>query len=597
MEYPSGGKAVTDRVPQRRERRLAAILSTDAVGYSQRMAVDETTTMETLRAHRSTIGGVVREHRGRVVDAVGDNLLAEFPSAVDAVACALRAQQLLAERNATLPEDHRLPFRIGLHVGDLLVDGEQIFGDGINVAARLEALAEPGGICASQALVEQVRGKIEARFEDVGMRELKHIPTPVHVWRLRAKGAEAVVRTPPSVPGFADRPAIAVLPFENRTGDPDQEFLVDGIAEDVTARLAAFRIFPVIARSSSFTYKGKRIDPRQLCLELGAQYIVEGSVRKAGSRIRLLVELVDGSTGHQIHAERYDRELGDVFALQDEIAESLVGSIEPTLARAEQRRAGSKPTERLDAWECLHRGYAHFHRQTAPDWGEADRLFRRAGELDPGFATAQAMIAFNLWSGVFHSWTEEAERLLPEARRIAQGAVALDGENALAQVALGWSSWYLEGRETALRAFERAVELNPSLVWGHLGMATLMNDDEPEAALATAEKTIRLSPRDPMLATMLHGCALPCFVLGRDEQALEWEQRAAAQPNAGPQIYRLLGAALGHLGRTSEARAALDEAMRRAPGFDLDTLRARNSPRLVERLLEGWKKAGWAPPA
>ncbi len=567
------------------------------MGYSQRMAADEISTTEILRAHRSTLGGAVREHGGRVVDAVGDNLLAEFPSAVDAVACALRAQQLLAERNADLPEDRRLPFRIGLHLGDLLVDGEQIFGDGINVAARLEALAEPDGICASEALVEQVRGKTDARFEDLGVRELKHIPSPVRVWRLRAKGADGLASSSLTVPGFAGRPAIAVLPFENRTGDPEQEYLVDGIAEDVTARLSAFRLFPVIARSSTFTYKGKRIDPRQMSRELGARYIVEGSVRKAGSRIRLLVELVDGSSGHQIHAERYDRELGDVFALQDAIVESLVGSIEPTLARAEQRRAGSKPTERLDAWECLHRGYAHFHRQTAADWGEADRLFRRAAELDPGFTTAQAMLSFNLWSGIFHTWIEKAEELLREARRIALDAVALDGDHALAHVALGWSSWYLDGRETALRCFERAVELNPSLVWGHLGVATLIGEDEPEAALAIAEKTIRLSPRDPMMATMLHGCALPCFLLGRDSEVLAVGQRAVAHPNAGPQIYRLLAAALGHLGRTSEARVAIDEAMRRAPGFDLGTLRARNSPRLVERLLEGWKKAGWTPPA
>ena len=340
------------------QRRLAAILKADAVGYSRRMAEDETAAVEALRSHRRTISGFVRDHRGRVVDEVGDNVLAEFSSAVDVVVCAIDIQVELARLEADLAEEERLRFRIGVHLGDLIVEGERIFGDGINVASRLEALADPGGICASLAVVDQVRGKVDARFEDIGDQHLKNIPVPVRTYRVVpiAESATGTSAGSMTVAGFGGRPAIAVLPFTDRGGDDAHAYLADGIVEDLIARLSAFRLFPVISRSTTFTYKDKRVDARQVSRDLHARYIVEGSVLRSGGRVRVAVQLIDGSLGHQIYSERYERELGDVFALQDEIVMAIVGSIEPALMRAERQRARQKPAVQLDAWECFQRG-------------------------------------------------------------------------------------------------------------------------------------------------------------------------------------------------------------------------------------------------
>lgn len=297
MSIPSGSKP---------RRQLAAILSADAVGYSRRMAADEAATVAAMRSNRETLGGFVREHHGRVVNAVGDNMLAEFASAVDAAACAVAAQRELARRDADVPEDERLRFRIGVHLGDLVIEDDEIFGDGINIAARLEAIAEPGGVAASAAIVDQVRGKIDAAIEDLGERTLKNIPLPVRVYALRPLDAgETAGSAAAAVPGFGGRPAIAVLPFEHRGTDPDQAFLADGIAEDAIARLSAFRLFPVISRSSTFTYKDKRVDARQVSRELGARYVVEGSVQEIGGRVRVAVQLIDGVQGVQVTSERW----------------------------------------------------------------------------------------------------------------------------------------------------------------------------------------------------------------------------------------------------------------------------------------------------
>ena len=577
------------------ERRLAAIISTDVVGYSRHMAEDDKATVKTLQSHRETMRGTIREHHGRVVDAVGDNLLAEFHSAVDAVNCALEIQNVLSERNGLLEKARRMPFRMGIHIGDLLVDGEQIFGDGINIAARLEAMAPPGGICASAAVVEQVRGKTDARFEDLGEHELKNIPAPVRVWRLSLdeQGGQGVAAM--SVAGFAGRPAIAVLPFENRTGDPDQEFLADGIVEDVIAGLSAYCAFPVIARSSTFSYKGKHVDARQSGRELGARYVVGGSVRKAGNRIRVATELVDSKTGRQINAERFERELGDLFELQDDIVSAIICSIEPAVFRAEVRRVSRKPTGSLDAWENLQKGLSMMMIGNSNVSKAAEPYIRRALELDPNFAAACAALCLFLWARVYFTWEIDPEPVLKEARKIGRKAVQLAPDDPRAHLALGWMHWYSGNRTAAKLSFERAIELNPSLADAWWALASILSDERPDEALAFAKKAVRLSPRDQSVTIALHICAVCAFLGEHDEQAVEWERKSVAHP-AGPQSYRLLGAALGHLGKLEEAREAIDEAMRRAPNFTLMTLRAGNSPRLVDRLVEGWRKAGWSPP-
>ncbi len=576
-------------------RRLAAILSADAVGYSRHMAEDDVATVETLRSHRESIGGLVREHHGRVVDAVGDNLLAEFASAVDAVACAVSVQQLLAERNGKLPDERRMPFRIGIHLGDLLVDGDHLYGDGINIAARLEALAEPGGICVSGSVIEQVRGKVHAGFVDLGDQALKNIAAPVRTWRVEASG-DANTTPTLAVPGFGGRPAIAVLPFENRSADPEQEFLVDGIVEDVIARLSAFKSFPVIARSSTFTYKGIRADARQVSRELRARYVVEGSVRRSGSRIRVAVQLIDGPSAHQMHTERYDRELDDVFALQDEIVDALVGAIEPALRNAERERARAQPTENLDAWEALHRGLAHAYEFTDAGLARAAEWFRRAIELDAGLAAAHAGLSMTMWWDTYQGKVDDPDARLAEAMELAEKSVRLAPEDPRSHHTLGHCLAVAGRNELALRAFERAVDLNPSYALGWTSMAMMLAADRPDEALALNAKALRLAPRDPSISGMLHVAGLCHFNAGRYDEAIAPLRDAIGRRHPASAVYRLLGAALGHLERPDKAREALDEGMRLNPSFTVALLRAHNSPRLVERMVAGWRQAGWSPP-
>ncbi len=577
-------------------RQLAAVLSADAVAYSRHMAADEAATVAAMRSHRETLGGFVREHHGRVVNAVGDNLLAEFASAVDAAACAVAAQRELARREAHLPAEARLRFRIGVHLGDLVIEEDEIFGDGINIAARLEALAEPGGVAASAAVVDQVRGKIDAAIEDLGERTLKNIPLPVRVYALRplAEGETAAGSAATAVPGFGGRPAIAVLPFEARGTDPDQALLADGIAEDAIARLSAFRLFPVISRSSTFTYKGKRVDARQVSRELGARYVVEGSVQEIGDRVRVGVQLIDGVQGVQVTSDRWERERGDVLALQDDIVAMIAGALEPALARAERQRAQRKPVPQLDAWESFQRArWLAFGLRSADDVREAVLLYARARELDPSFATAAALEALARFTLITYLWEPDPERAAVEVLRIAEIGLALDEEDPSVQAALGYACGINGDHAREIAAFERAIELNPSLTIAYDGLAGALSTERPDDAIRISEKAIRLSPRDPHMYFLVHRIAVAHLMAGRYAEAIARDEEALRLRADQPQIYRVLAAAYGYLGRSPEARAALDRMRRVAPQFTLEGFRRANSAALVERCLEGWRRAGW----
>jgi adenylate cyclase len=560
-------------------RQLAAILSADAVGYSRHMAEDEVATVQALRSHRQTIGGFVREHRGRVVDAVGDNLLAEFASAVDAVACAIGIQAELEGRSAELPKERRLHFRLGVHIGEILVEGDQIFGDGINVASRLEGLADPGGICASGAIVEQVRGKVEAAFEDLGEHQLKNIPAPVRTYRVlpAATGPGAATPSLMTIAGFGGRPAIAILPFESRGSDPAHEHLADGIVEDLIARLSAFRLFPVISRSSTFTYKGRRLDARQISRELRTRYVVEGSVQRAGERIRVGVQLVDGILGHQIHSERYDRELGDVFALQDEIVMAIVGSIEPALARAERQRARAKPTTQLDAWECFQRGsWFLFGLRSKDDLEEAVRLFRRARDLDPAFSTPVALEAVCHSVSLLYQWFEDPARSRAQALEIAEISVTLGEDDPWAHTALGYACTSSGDLERAVAEFERAIELNPSLTMAYQGIAVALSSHHPDEAIRIMEKAIRLSPRDSQMHLFLHQLAVAHLVAGRYEDALKRELESLK-----------LRARRGARRPRNDAPSGSPLLRREVPACELELPRRSLPRRLATRGLDG----------
>jgi adenylate cyclase len=585
------------------QRRLAAILNADAVGYSRLMARDEQGTLETLKAHLNLMGGLVRQHGGHVVDAVGDNLLAEFPSAVDAVACAVEVQRQLATRNAELPAERRLLFRVGINLGDLIVEGERVVGDGVNVAARIQTLAAPGGISVSETIFQQVEDKLPIELEDLGEQRLKNVPKPVRIFRvglLSALPSGAETADEPAaagsfrVPGFAGRHAIAVLPFENLSGDSEQDYFADGIAEDLITAISTLRLFPVIARNSSFVYKGKAVDVKRVSHELGVRYVVEGSVRKAGSRVRVTAQLIDASRGHHVWADRYDRELHDIFALQDEIIETIIASLGPALSKAEIRRAMRRPPENLDAWDCTQRGLWHIFRYTKQDVVEAQSWLRRAIELQPHSSAAFGLLAISHIFEFIYQWSASPAESGEAALREAERSVALDEEEPAALTALGFACSVTGRYERAIAMLERAIGLNPSsaLACWALGGA-LTPAGRPEEAIPMIEKAIRLSPRDPWMHEFLFNLGGAQYLAGRYEEAAASAKRSLERKSDQPGVYRLLAAACGQLGRRDEARAALEALLRLAPDFSAATLRIFLPPDVVERYLEGLRKAGW----
>src|SRR5438034_3154518 len=380
---------------ERVERRLAAILAADVAGYSRLMGADEEGTLAALKELRRDLADPkIKEHRGRIVKTTGDGLLVEFASVVDAMRCAVEVQHEMAERNAGVPEERRIQFRMGINLGDIIKDGRDIYGDGVNVASRLEALAEPGGICVNRFVRDQVRDKLDFAFEDAGEQRVKNIARPLRVYRVRTGRVvgEAIITAQPPL-ALPDKPSVAVLPFTNMSGDPDQEFVSDGIAEDVITALSRYPSLFVIARNSCFTYKGRAVDVKQVGRELGVRYVLEGSVRKVGNRIRVTAQLIEAENGNHVWAERYDRDLADIFAVQDEISSAVTIGIAPAISDAEQQRAIRKPPESLDAWSAYQRGLWHLSEANQDDNGIAQSFFQRAIDLDPTFAGGYSGLA------------------------------------------------------------------------------------------------------------------------------------------------------------------------------------------------------------
>jgi adenylate cyclase len=580
------------------QRKLAAILSADVVGYSRLMAEDEDTTVRTLSDYREEIGLLVKQHRGRVVDSPGDNLLAEFPTATDAVQCAVEIQGSLAVRNQAVPADRKMEFRLGVHLGEVRVEGERIYGDGVNVAARLEGLAEPGGVCLSEAVHAQVERKLALDYEDLGERALKNIPRPVRAYRVA--GPRESEGTSPgandlTVPGFGGRPTIAVLPFDNLSADPDQEYFADGIVEDLITRLSTLGVFPVIARNSTFTYRGRSVDVKQVSRELGARYVVEGSVRRSGSRVRITAQLIDATSGHHLWAERYDRELCDVFALQDEITEALVASIEPQLRLSERERVARAAPRDLDAWDLFNRGGWHLAQLTRDDNAAARELFRRATQLDRSLPYALAYLAYTHFMDLMYMWTDSHDGSLAEFRRTALDAVEGGPRDYFAYAVLGLAHVMSGEPGRSIAAYERAISLNPSSTRAHalLG-AALAVYGRPEEGIAHLEKALRLSPRDPEIAVTLHSMALAQFAAERYASASEWASRAIEEFSRNPFSHLVRAASLAHLERLDEARGALDQARAIRPDLSQAYLGITfpAASDFLSRLLDGLRRAG-----
>ncbi len=575
------------------QRRLAAILEADVAGYSRLMSDDEAGTRARFNTHlHELIEPTVERRRGRVVKTTGDGLLVEFVSVVDAVQCAVEIQKAMADRNTDEPVKRRMEFRIGVNLGDVIVEGDDIHGDGVNVAARLEGLADPGGICISASVHEQVRGKLDIGFENIGPQEVKNITEPVHTYRVLLEQPSAFDEPPP----LPSKPSIAVLPFENMSGDPEQEFFADGMAEDIITGLSRFRWLFVIARNSTFTFKGRLVDVKQVAKELGVRYVLEGSVRKGGNRIRFTAQLIDATTGNHIWAERYDRELEDVFAVQDEITEAIVAAIAPEISAVELKRAERKPPGNLDAWDIYQRGLAVYYTTTEEGLESAIELFDKVNDLDTEFAPAFAMAAEARFRYLFHFRPNNRGTLLKQAQEKSQKGIALDSRDPVCLLADGRVNTHLGQHDLAISQIKEAISLNPNYAMAHyaLGFA-LRAAGRAEESISHIDRAIRLSPHDAFLAGFQNWRAMTLFDLKRYEEAVEWAHRASRNPNPRFWTFAVLAAALTKLGHEEEAQKALDELIMRAPHFSLDFVHEASTFLKVEftkSFIEALRNAG-----
>ena len=579
---------------ERVQRRLAAILAADVAGYSRLIGVDEEGTIARLRVlRRELIDPAIAAHGGRIVKTTGDGLLVELSSVVDAVRCAVEVQRGMASPN-DLPPDKRIEFRVGIHIGDVVVDGDDLLGDGVNVAARLEGIAEPGGICLSRAAHEQLRGKLDLAAEDMGEQRLKNIAQPVRAYRvLLDKG----LRKPAPALPLPDKPSIAVLAFANMSGDPEQEYFSDGIAEDIITLLSHNRSLFVIARNSSFSYKARTLDVKQIARELGVRYVLEGSVRRGGNRVRVSAQLIDAEIGNHLWAERYDRDLGDVFAVQDEIAEAVAIAIEPTVAEMERQRAVRRPPESLSAWEAYQRGLSHLAHMRAAEHEKAMHFFRRAIDLDPNFAAVHSALAVATTIEANLYQTRSIDEAVSEAISLAQRAICLDPTDAVGHSCMGQALTLRGDYEGGLAEVRRALAISPNAAFGHAchGLVLLWSG-RPREAIDAVRQGLRHDPYDPFRFVRLAHIGTGHYFLREYNAAVEAMRETIRSYPDHPWAYRWLAAALGQLGRVGEAQEQLQKVIAIAPkSFDM-FVRHRAPwvrPEDYEHMLEGLRKAGW----
>jgi adenylate cyclase len=577
----------------RPERRLAAILAADVAGYSRLIGVDEEGTLHRLRSLRAeVIDPAIAAHRGRLVKTTGDGFLAEFASVVDALRCATEAQQAMAGRNAGIAQAERIELRIGIHQGDIVFEDGDIFGDGVNVAARLEALAEPGGICVSARVQEDADGRLNLTFTDLGEQSLKNIARPIRVFRIGSHKASAP-STPAPLP-LPDKPSIAVLPFQNMSGDPEQEVFADGMVEDITTALSKLRWFFVIACNSSFTYKGRAVDVKQVGRELGVRYVLEGSVRKGGNRLRITAKLVEAETGNHVWAERYDRDIGDIFAVQDEITERVVAAIEPELYAAENIRSQRKPPESLDAWECVIRALSAIGQGTREANTDAEQLCRRAIAIAPNYGQAHSLLAWALLRRSY--WFGDFQMVVSEVGAEARTALAMDERDPWAYLAQGILCIRSRRLDQAERALHRALGINPNfaLAQAHLGLPLALKGVH-EQALDSARRALRLSPRDRLVGTYAAlAMTLAHFAAGNYPECVSWAEKMVEVTPDDLRGYLNMTAAAGMQGDNDAAAEARAKLLRVRPEFSLTWMNENLPPagEVTERLREGLRRAG-----
>jgi adenylate cyclase len=583
-------------------RRLAAIL---VAGYSRLFPGDEAESFAGLRAVLTEIvEPLASEYGGNIFKQTSDLALIEFESVVEAARCAAALRDAVQQKNQALASEQRIAMRIGINLGDIIVEGGDIFGDGVNIAARVEALAEPGSIYVSGIVHDQVAGKVDFDFDDLGPKSLKNISRPIHVYRMGgvatekpADGSPGEVAAPTGLPGFDDRRAIAVLPFANFSGDPEQEFFADGITEDIISLLAGWRAFPVIARNSTFTYKGQTVDIKKVGQELGVRYVLEGSVRKSGHRVRVTAQLIQADTGHHIMAERYDRDLTDLFELQDEIVTTITGAIQPELLKFERDRIADRPQHNEDAYEFYQHGMFHHYRQNKQDNSEAQAYFRRALAIDAQYPQAMAALSIALCAAAYLSWTDNPERNYEESFELAQRAVTLDARYPNAHFALALICMWTARSDRAMGEFQEAIKLNPSFAAAHAVLGVVLNSrGQPEDAVASVERGIRLSPSDPRLFIWLSGLAAAHYQLQHYSQGVEIGRRSWTLNRNYITGLTYVVAGFAQLGQIEEARAALialKELDPKLAAVRMTLERVYSHKPGIDHLLEGLRKAGY----
>jgi adenylate cyclase len=575
-------------------RRLAAILAADIAGYSRLMGADEEGTLARLKALRAElIDPAIAEHRGRLVKTTGDGLLVKFQSVVDAVRCAIAWQDAMGERNALEPSEGRIEFRIGINAGDVVIDGDDIYGDGVNIAMRLERIAEQGGICVARTVITQTRGKLDFPVEDLGEQALRNIAQPIHVFRVVAE-KKPMVEPPLALP---DKPSLAVLPFQNLTGDAEQGYFVDGMVEEITTAIARLPWLFVIARNSAFTYKGKPVDVKQVAQELGVRYVLEGSVRKAGSRVRISGQLIDTTTGAHIWADRFDGALDDIFELQDQVASNVAGAIEPKLRQSEIDRASRKPTANLTAYDLYLRALAQSYRYTDEGLAETVALARKALAIDPSYAPAAAMVGRCRVLQRVQGWGALSDEDIGEACRLARQALEAERDDAETIWQAAWTLFFLAGEGAiAAGALDRALTRNPNAAhaWTARGNIHAVRN-QPEAAIEAIERARRLSPFDPYAFAYAGIIAIAHLAARRFEQAIEWADRSLHDQPRMVSAMRLKVAANAHLGRLDEARAELSRVLAIDPKLTIARYREYlhfMAPEVLELYVTGLRLAG-----
>jgi adenylate cyclase len=575
------------------ERRLAAIFAADVAGYSRLIGADEEGTLARLQARwRELIEPKIAEHQGRIVKTTGDGVLAEFASPVKAVRCAIDVQHGMSDRNASVPHGQRIEFRIGINLGDVIVEDGDIFGDGVNVAARLEGIAEPGAVYISRTVRDVVGSTPEIVLEDLGERELKNIARPVQVFRIAAP--TQVAGAPPSAaPAVPHRPSIAVLPFTNMSGDPEQEYFSDGITEDLITDLSKISALFVIARNSSFAYKGRSVKVQEIGRDLGVRFVLEGSIRKAGNRVRITAQLINADSGGHVWAERFDRDLTDIFATQDEVVEKIVGALAVKLTQNEAQRLRRHATANVEAYETWLRGRELLGGSTRDSVLQAKAMYRRAIEIDPNFAAPHAGLALAALAEYVSDWAPDPAQALDETERWARRAVELNDQEPVSHMALGSALLWRRDHVGALAEFRHMIALDPNFAQGHsaTGLA-LMYAGRAAEALEAFALAMRLDPH--YSGIVLHFLAQAHFSLGHYEPAAQRLRERIARTPGTDSSRMLLASCYGHLGRLNEARAVWAEMLKINPDFSLEQ-RSRvlpyKDPRDFQRIADGLAKA------